>query len=75
MSKVPPSPAHASTVVRSRPSTRRAARMPAAVEAAVSKAVWYTGTLRAVWGNGPEMTDQQQAGISMMVSGPSAFRA
>ena len=44
MSNVPPSPAHASTVVSVSPAMSSAARMPEAVEAAVSNAVWNSGT-------------------------------
>src|SRR5664280_2006161 len=73
MSKVPPSPAHVITVVSLSPFMSRAARTPLAVAPPVSKAVWITGIFRLDWGNGPAITDQQQAGRTMMVFSPKAF--
>ncbi len=45
------------------------------VAAAVSKAVWHTGTPKTEWGVGPSIIDQQQAGMTTMVLGPMAFMA
>ena len=75
ISKVPPSPAHAITTVSASPLLSSPALRPEAVEAAASNAVWKMGTLRDVWGKGPSITDQQQAGITRAVWGPSAFSA
>ncbi len=73
MSKVPPSPAQAMTVVSVSPVISRPALTPAAVEAAVSKAQWKMGTLSEEWGKGPSMTAQQQAGMQTIVFSPRAL--
>src|SRR3990170_466840 len=75
MSNVPPSPAQTMTVVSDSPRTSSAARMPEAVAAPVSKAVWYSGTLSDDCGQGPAITDQQLAGMTTMGLGPRAFIA
>jgi len=50
ISKVPPSPAMASTVVSSSPLIFKAFAMPAAVGAAISKAEWKQGTVSTLFG-------------------------
>jgi hypothetical protein len=75
MSKVPPSPAHATTQISSIPLFRYAALIPAAVEAAVSKAQLKKGTSMIDRGKAPGMIVQQQAGTVRVVGFPKPFNA
>src|SRR5574337_1134199 len=75
MSNVPPSPAQATTVTSCWPLRSNAARRPEAVAAAVSKAVWNSGTFTAELVKGPAMIDQQQAGSTTIVRCPRALSA
>jgi hypothetical protein len=53
----------------------KAALTPAAVEAAASKAQCRNGTATAEACHGPLITDQQHAGTTNAVSGPSPLRS
>ena len=74
ISKVPPSPAKARTVVSSSPLIFRAQAMPAAVGAAISKAEWKQGTVRVLFGEAALITPTQEGMMTTMVFSPRTFK-
>src|SRR3972149_9198222 len=74
ISRVPPSPAQASTWVSFLPITSRAARIPEADIAAVSKDMRRVGILRDEEGNAPAIVPAQEGGMTTIVSGPRALK-
>jgi hypothetical protein len=71
MSKVPPSPAKAMTLV-GRPCTRSAVSMPAAIAAPLAKTECSHGTRQAVCGQGVVNTSRQPVAFATITSGPAA---